>query len=442
MRHHHDRALERGEIILEDFQRGDVQIVGRLIQQQHIRRGHQQAGQIQPPLFAAGEPLHRGILHIRREEELLEHLRRGKAPVRRFHIFGDVAHEVDQAHVRRNLRKFLRKKADFHRFADGNRARIRRELTGEHAQQRRFAASIRPDDRHALIPQNRIGKIGNQRPPAERLADRLALDDPPPEPGAGRAEGKPLLLLRAADGAHLLKPLDARLLLGASGLRAPPNPLQLAAQDGASLSRRRVLHLQPRGLLFEIIRKVSVVQIQFAVADFRNAVAHAVEEVAVVRNHHQRAAILRQPPFQQGDGLRVDVVGRFIQHQQIDRADQRRRQRDALFLPAGERAHVRVEIVDAELAEQRLRLVFIRRADVLGRVEKHLLNRRARLAVIRHLRQIGDAQAVFAHDHAAVRLIQPRQQLEQRRFARAVDADHADSVVLADIDRHIGQQLF
>ena len=161
-----------------------------------------------------------------------------------------------------------------------------------------------------------------------------------------------------------------------------------------------------------------------------------------MRDHHQRAAILRQPPLQQGDGLRVDVVGRLIQHQQIDRANQRRRQRDALFLPAGERAHVRVEIVDAELAEQRLRLVFIRRADVLGRVEKHLLHRRARLAVIRHLRQIRDAQAVFAHDHAAVRLVQPRQQLEQRRFARAVDADHADSVVLADIDRHIGQQLF
>ena len=56
-----------------------------------------------------------------------------------------------------------------------------------------------------------------------------------------------------------------------------------------------------------------------------------------MRDHHQRAAILRQPPLQQGDGLRVDVVGRFIQHQQIDRADQRRRQRDALLLPAGER---------------------------------------------------------------------------------------------------------
>ena len=102
--------------------------------------------------------------------------------------------------------------------------------------------------------------------------------------------------------------------------------------------------------------------------------------------------------------------------------------------------HELFTMIDNTVAVELLARLFSTQLTTKG--EKHLLNRRARLAVIRHLRQIGDAQAVFAHDHAAVRLVQPRQQLEQRRFARAVDADHADSVVLADIDRHIGQQLF
>ena len=94
------------------------------------------------------------------------------------------------------------------------------------------------------------------------------------------------------------------------------------------------------------------------------------------------------------------------------------------------------------MTEQRFRLVFVRCAHVLRRVKKHLLNRRALHAVIRHLRQERDPQSVFAHDRSAVRLFETGKDFEQRRFARSVDADDADSVMFADIERHIGQQLF
>jgi len=185
MRNDYHRALERGQVIFQNFQRRDIQIVGRFIQQQHVWRSHQQTGQIEPPLFAAREPLHRSILHIRRKKKLLKHLRRGEPPVRRFHIFGNVAHEINQPHIRLHLRKFLCEKSDFHGFADGNRAGVRRKLTGKHAQQRRFTAAVRPDDSHALIPQNGIGEIRNELPPAERLADRFAFDNAPSETRAG-----------------------------------------------------------------------------------------------------------------------------------------------------------------------------------------------------------------------------------------------------------------
>ena len=160
-----------------------------------------------------------------------------------------------------------------------------------------------------------------------------------------------------------------------------------------------------------------------------------------MRDHHQRAAIARQPVFQPRDGLRVDVVGRLVQQQQIDRTDQRCGQRHTLLLPAGERAHIALKIRDAQLREQRPRLVFVRRADVLRRVAEHLLHAGALRVIDGHLRQVGHAQAVSAHHHAPVRLLHAAQQLEQRRFARAVHADHADAVMLADVERRVGDQL-
>ena len=181
--------------------------------------------------------------------------------------------------------------------------------------------------------------------------------------------------------------------------------------------------------------------VEIAAVQLRDARADTVEEVAVVRDHHQRAAVVRKALLQPRNRRCVDVVGRLVQQQQIDGANQRRRQCDALFLPAGERAHVRIKIRDAQLREQRARLVLVRRAHVLRSAFKHLPNRRALLAVVRHLRQIGDAQPAPAHDGAVIRLLHAAKQLEQRRFARAVDADHANALVLANVERRVSNQL-
>ena len=68
-----DRPRKALQIILEDRQRRHVQIVGRLVQQQYVRRSHQNGQQIHPPPFAAGEPADHRLLQIRREEKPLEH---------------------------------------------------------------------------------------------------------------------------------------------------------------------------------------------------------------------------------------------------------------------------------------------------------------------------------------------------------------------------------
>ena len=54
-------------------QRHDVQVVGRLVEDQEIGVAHQRAHQVKPPPLAAGELFDRRVEHLRREQELLHH---------------------------------------------------------------------------------------------------------------------------------------------------------------------------------------------------------------------------------------------------------------------------------------------------------------------------------------------------------------------------------
>ena len=60
------RARPAVEQVLERGQRVDVEVVGRLVEQQHVRLVHEQPQQLQPPPLAAGEVADRGPLARRR----------------------------------------------------------------------------------------------------------------------------------------------------------------------------------------------------------------------------------------------------------------------------------------------------------------------------------------------------------------------------------------
>ena len=84
------------KIFFERDQRRDVEIVGRLIEQQYIRRTHQNSQQVKPPPLAARKISDDGILGGRREQKSFEHFaRRYLHAVVRRDIFGDIADVVD-----------------------------------------------------------------------------------------------------------------------------------------------------------------------------------------------------------------------------------------------------------------------------------------------------------------------------------------------------------
>jgi len=54
-----------------------------------------------------------------------------------------------------------------------------------------------------------------------------------------------------------------------------------------------------------------------APVEFENPPGHIVEEIAVMGDKHHRARIIAQVMFQPGDRLRIEMVGRFVEQQQI-----------------------------------------------------------------------------------------------------------------------------
>jgi hypothetical protein len=86
-------------------------------------------------------------------------------------------------------------------------------------------------------------------------------------------------------------------------------------------------------------------------------VGHGVEEFAVVADHHHGAGVALEPGFQPDQRVQVQVVGGFVEQQQVGRAHQRARQLQAHAPAAGEAVDGVVQFADleAQAQDQRLR---------------------------------------------------------------------------------------
>jgi len=70
----HQRATARTEFAFQPFDGGEVEVVGRLVQQQDVGRGRQHTGERRAARFAAGE-LRRVLVAV--QPELFEQVLRG-----------------------------------------------------------------------------------------------------------------------------------------------------------------------------------------------------------------------------------------------------------------------------------------------------------------------------------------------------------------------------
>ena len=234
-----------------------------------------------------------------------------------------------------------------------------------------------------------------------------------------------------------------------------------------------LLDLEALGLLLQPARVVALVGHALAAIELQRPFGDVVEEVAVVRHQHDAAGILLEIALEPGHRLCIQMVGRLVEQQDVGLGEQQLGQRHAPLLAARELAHfgiawrtaqgierllhLRIEIPEALRLDLVLQLghllgglVRIVGGEFVVAVDQRLLLGHALHGIAEHvlvgielrlLRQIADAHAVGRPRLADEVLKLARHDLEQRRLARAVQADHADLGAGKERQRDVLQDL-
>ena len=441
MRHHDDNALKLIQIILQSPQGRNVKIIGRLVKDQHIRRTHKHLQKIQPPSLAARELSEQTILILSRKQKAFQHLRRTDLSFRRIHKLRNVAdivyHALAGLHFAADLLCVI---ADLHGLAELDVTAVRRDLSGNHLHKSRFSAAVRPYEADAVILPEQIGKIAYQHPVAICLADMLQLNCRPAKPCHSGCHLDPAVLLRSFPALQLLKPVQTRLLLGRSRLRSPPYPCQFVAQDALTLPLARLRHLLALHLQFQIALIIRFIGIDTALIDLDDTVGHAVEEIPVMCYHDDSALALFQHILQPVAHHIVQMVCRLIQHENLRRRQQHGHQRQTLALPAGKLPAGLSELRDSQPCQHRFRVrLDIARIALCPVAAQNSLQNRLLIIELRVLRQETDHAVVGCYDFPLIRLLNPCNHLQQRRFPGSVDADDSGFLALLQIKARIGK---
>ena len=203
---------------------------------------------------------------------------------------------------------------------------------------------------------------------------------------------------------------------------------------------------------------VAAVGDDVAVVDLDDLRDHAVHEVAVVRGHEDGGGGVAEEALQPDDRLDVEVVGRLVEQQDVEVAEEDAGHGDAHLPAAGERAGVAVDlrVVEAEAVEHgtgaRLELV----ASVVLILLLHLAVTGQRRLVVQvlleleelvvevaeaaaagdglvedgtaahlvdFLTEVADGELLRHGDRAVVRALLARDHPEKRRLAGAVRPD-------------------
>ena len=235
---HHDHATpEILEEILQNTQGLNVEIIGRLVQQQHIRCLNQHSTQGQASAFATRELAKGAVLLGRRKQEALQQLRSGDLLTTEINSTGRLFDEINHL----SLQPFpfhkgfgvLVEIAHMDRFAQSQAALGGIATPCDQIQDTGFSASIGTDDPHAILRTEAVGEILEKRS-AFRTAvggdtESFSFDDLLADATADTGHCKRGLDLGRFLLSHGLDSLQPCLLLGAARLGALAEPGQLPA---------------------------------------------------------------------------------------------------------------------------------------------------------------------------------------------------------------------
>ena len=163
-------ARRRIELALQPFDGGQVEMVGRLVEQQDVGRRRQHARERGAARLAAGEMRR---VFAAGEAELLQQIARGMRVVGRPQAGLDIGERRGEAREVRLLRQIAHRRAGLHE----HRAAVGLDQPGRDLQQRRFARAVAADQGHALAGRDRQLRARQQRRAAEGQRDVFELKE-------------------------------------------------------------------------------------------------------------------------------------------------------------------------------------------------------------------------------------------------------------------------
>ena len=160
---HRHLARQRVQPGLELADPGKVEMVGRFVEQQHVRIGDPDAGDQRQPLPAAAQRLHRPLAHRLRHVERIEH--HVDAPHLAFGLLGrqGVGHHLMEAAAEKGGGNGLLDMADAQAARAGDVAGGRLHLAGQAFEQGRLAAAVGGNDAEPVAGADGEVEIGKER---------------------------------------------------------------------------------------------------------------------------------------------------------------------------------------------------------------------------------------------------------------------------------------
>ena len=182
--------------------------------------------------------------------------------------------------------------------------------------------------------------------------------------------------------------------------------------------------------------------VRVGAAQLRHFGSHAFQKVAVVADHQGGECGTAEEILQPLDAGQIQVVGRFVEEQQIGRSDQGLGNGEALLPAPGECRGRVIEVLEARAA-QHLGLAAVPfRGGCRGAIQR-LPDQRAHRLVrgeLALLRNVADPNLFPYRNLTRVRLLAAGQYAEQRALAGAVGPDQPDPVSFGYRQRQIAKE--
>ena len=473
-----DGALVVAHQLFQQFEGLDVEVVGRFVQHQQVGRFGKQLGQQQPVAFTTGQGADGGVGAFRAEQEILQVAHDVFLLAVDGHGIPAAADVVAHIHVFVELGAQLVEVRDLHVGAHGDLAAVGLALAEQGLDQGGFADAVGADDTDTITPQDDGGKVLHDGAAIEGHIDVFGLDDLLAAGLCLLDRGLDVALAFAALGpflAHGFECAHPAFVASATGLDALANPDFFLGQFLVEAFPFQRFGVEDFFLAAQVIFVVAGPVGEFAAIQVDDAGGQLFQKRAIVGDEQHCVAVLQQEFFQPADGFDVQVVGRFVQQQDIGFLHQGACQQDAAFDSAGlgQKFGVAIQIelgqdgvhpllqLPAVLGFQLLlhlfhlgegfviavghcfqqMMVFLEQVAYIAKSRCHHIEYAAAGVLGHFLFQPGDLGARCHFHDAVVGLDLATDDLEQRGFAGAVTAHQTDALALVEGEGGTGQQF-